>query len=290
MTATCIAIDVGGTKVAVGRVAADGTVVATHRIPTAGASTGDELFDRIVDAVGGLGTDDGDIACGVGTAGPVHDAGDAVSPLNIPVWDRYPLRSRLENRLGLPAAVEMDGLAIARAEGWVGAAAGCDGYVSLVVSTGVGGGVVVDGRLLRGRTGNAGHVGHVNAVEGGRPCVCGGRGCLEAEVSGWAVEAQTGQPASHAPIEVRERCGRLVGRAAGELANLLDLELVTVSGGVALGFGAPFFDAARAGARETATLSFARDLRIEPSTLGEHGPLLGAAAAAFDGEYVRSGR
>lgn len=289
MSSTCIAIDVGGTKVAVGRVAADGSVLATRRIPTGDATTGDELFDRITDAIDDLGgTTADDVACGVGTAGPVHESGDAVSPLNIPVWDRYPLRSRLEERLGLPTAVEMDGLAIARAEGWVGAAVGSDSYMSLIVSTGVGGGIVVDGRLLRGRTGNAGHVGHITAVEGGRACVCGGRGCLEAEVSGWAVEAQTGQPASNAPVEVRERCGHLVGRAVGAVANLLDLDVVTISGGVALGFGDPFFAAARAGARETATLSYARNLRVEVSTLGQDGPLLGAAAAAFHADEVRA--
>lgn len=281
MTTTCIAIDVGATKVAVGRVRTDGRVLERQQLATADGASGDDLLDRIVLAVHTLeGARTTDIACGVGSAGPVLDGG-AVSPLNIPVWRGFPLRARLEERLDLPVVIEVDGLALARAEGWVGSAAGCSNYLSLVVSTGVGGGLVLDGRLIAGRTGNAGHIGHVCVVDGGRPCICGGRGCLEAEVSGRAIERQTGRPPSEAPPEVRERCGRLVGRAVGSVANLLDLDLVTLSGGVALGFGAPFVDAARAGAAETATLPFARPLRVEASILGADGPLVGAAAIAF---------
>ncbi len=280
MTATCLAIDIGATKAVVGRVADDGTILDRRQIPTTGAADGDELFGRIADAIDATGTAATDVGCGVGTAGPLLEGG-SVSPLNIPVWRAFPLRARLEAHLDMPVDIEMDGLAIARAEGWVGRAAGSSNYASFIVSTGIGGGVVIDGRLLSGRTGNAGHVGHIPVVDDGQPCTCGGRGCLEAEASGTAIAVATGKPAAEAPLAVRERCGRLVGRAAGSLANLLDLEVVTLSGGVALGFGEPFIAAARIGATETATLAFARGLRVELSTLGADGPFLGAAATAF---------
>ncbi len=116
----------------------------------------------------------------------------------------------------------------------------------MVVSTGVGGGIVVDGRLLDGATGNAGHIGHVIVEPDGRLCACGGRGCLEAEISGPSIEARTGQPPEIASSETIERSGVLLGRALSSVMPLLDLRLATVAGSVALGFGAPFFAAAQA--------------------------------------------
>ena len=96
--------------------------------------------------------------------------GDEVSPLNIAAWRSFPLRARLAELTGLPTFVDNDAKALALGEGWVGAAAGCDDYIAMVVSTGVGGGIVLDGRLLEGRLGNAGHIGHVVVVPDGRPC------------------------------------------------------------------------------------------------------------------------
>ena len=168
--------------------------------------------------------------------------GDEVSPLNIPAWRDFPLRRRLAELTGLPTFVDNDAKALALGEGWVGAAAGRADYLAMVVSTGVGGGIVLDGRLLDGRLGNAGHIGHVVVEPDGRPCACGGRGCLEAEASGTAIAAITGRPPAEAPPEVVARTGTLVGRAVASVANLLDLSLAVVAGSVALGFGEPFFD------------------------------------------------
>src|SRR6476619_3075784 len=116
----------------------------------------------------------------------------------------------------------------------------------MVVSTGVGGGIVLDGRLLDGAEGNAGHIGHVIVEPGGMLCACGARGCLEAEASGTAIRAATRFSPADAPPEVRQRTGRLVGRAVASVANLLDLRLAVVAGSVALGYGDAFFDAAQA--------------------------------------------
>src|SRR5207253_3677726 len=147
--------------------------------------------------------------------------------------------------------------------------------------TGIGGGIVLDGRLLEGRDGNAGHIGHVVVEPGGRRCFCGGRGCLEGEVSGRAIEAVTGRPPAEAGPEVVERTGTLVGRAVGAVANLLDLGLAVVAGSVALGFGPPFFAAAQAEIDARARLAFSRGACIRPAGLGAEAPLVGAAAVAL---------
>jgi glucokinase len=180
-------------------------------------------------------------------------------------------------------AVENDAKALALAEGWLGAARGERDFLAMVVSTGIGGGIVLDGRLLDGRAGNAGHVGHVIVQPGGRVCGCGARGCLEAEASGTAIEAATGQPAALADREWIEHAGTLVGRAVASVANLLDLRLAVVAGSVALGFGTPFFMAAQREIDETARLAHSAGTRVWPAGLGADGPLVGAAAVGWRG-------
>jgi glucokinase len=203
-----------------------------------------------------------------------------VSPLNIPAWRDYPLRDRLRSHTGLTTTVDIDAKALAVGEGWVGAAAGVADFVAMVVSTGVGGGIVLEGRLLHGADGNAGHIGHVIVEPGGRRCVCGARGCLEAEASGRNIQQVLGRPPADAPLEVRRRTGTLVGRAVASVANLLDLRLAVVAGSVALGFGDDFFDAAQAEVDRSARLSYSAGTLIRPGGLGSDGPLIGAAALA----------
>ncbi len=209
--------------------------------------------------------------------------GEAVSPLNIPGWREFPLRSRLSTLTGLDTFVNNDAKALALSEGWIGAAKGRDNYIGMVVSTGIGGGIVLNGRLLEGASGNAGHVGHVIVEPEGRACVCGGRGCLEAEASGTALTSILGRPPVAAPPAVVERTGTLVGRGVASVVNLLDLPLAVVSGSVALGFGTPFFEAAQRELDARCGLDFARGARIVPGALGEHGPLVGAALVGWQG-------
>src|SRR5437016_2800051 len=223
------------------------------------------------------------VVCGVGCGGPMAAGGEAVSPLNIPTWRGFPLRRRLAELTGLPTFVDNDAEALALAEGWVGAAAGQRDFIAMVVSTGVGGGIVLGGRLLDGASGNAGHVGHVVVVPDGRPCACGGRGCLEAETSGPSIEAITGLSPDQARPEVVARTGRLVGLAVASVANLLDLGLAVVAGSVALGFGPPFFAAAQAEVDARARLEFSRGARVVPGGLGALGPIVGAAAVGWRG-------
>ncbi len=280
-----IAVDVGGTKMAAGLVDDAGRL--THRgqiaTPRHGERDAERLWEELVALVDPVAqaVEGRAVAIGVGCGGPMSPGGTTVSPLNIAAWRDFPLLGRLAERYGLPTAVDNDAKALALAEGWVGAAAGVDDYVAIVVSTGVGGGIVSGGRLLDGAGGNAGHIGHVIVEPDGRPCACGGRGCLEAEASGLAIEAITGGAPADAPAELRARTGRLVGRAVASVAALLDLQLAVVAGSVALGYGDAFFDAAQHELDDRARISFARGARIVAAGCGDEGPLIGAGAVGL---------
>ena len=155
--------------------------------------------------------------------------------------------------------------------------------MGMVVSTGVGGGIVLNGQLLEGESGNAGHIGHVIVEPNGRRCVCGARGCLEAEASGPAIEAITGRSPTQPTYEIMVRTGRLVGRGVASVCNLLDLKLVVVGGSVALGFGSAFFQSAQRTLDELCALEFSKKARIIPARLADDGPLIGASAVGWRG-------
>lgn len=276
-----LAIDIGGTKLAVGRVSTEGELLERWQCPTPWTTEPEELFTALTDLIGRAGDTAAFELCGVGVGGPMSKGGAAVSPLNIPAWRGFPLRQRLESLTALPVRVDNDAKALALAEGWRGAARGVDNYIAMVVSTGVGGGIVVDGKLLNGTTGNAGHIGHIVVEPGGRSCVCGSAGCLEAEASGRAIESITGVRASEADASVRTRTGTLVGRAVASVVSLLDVELATVAGSVALGFGEPFFAAVQAELERVATIEYACRARIVRAELGDEAPLIGAAAVGY---------
>ncbi len=278
-----LAVDIGGTKLAAALVADDGSIVAADRVATPDSDQAEDVFEALVTLVDRVRSRSAmsPAVCGVGCGGPMLPDGETVSPLNIRAWHRFPLRDRLAAATGLAVAVDNDAKALALGEGWLGAARGVDDYLAMVVSTGIGGGIVLNGRLLDGALGNAGHIGHLVVEPNGRRCVCGGQGCLEAEASGMSIESFTGHPAAEASDADRRHCGMLVGRAVASVANLLDLELAVVGGSVALGFDAPFFEAAQSEIGLRARLDFSRSTRIVPVGLGADGPLIGAASVGF---------
>ena len=279
---TALAIDIGGTKLAVARVDAEGRLTDRHTAPTPGLEGAEVMWGTLADLVAAARRGD-EVVVGVGCGGPMARGGVTVSPLNIPAWREFPLRARLGDVTGLGVHIDNDAKALARGEGWVGAARGARDYIAMVVSTGVGGGIVVDGRLLDGADGNAGHIGHVIVEPDGRVCACGARGCLEAEASGPSILASGGVEPAAVGADVRRRTGMLVGRALASVVNLLDLRLAVVGGSVALGFGAPFFEAAQAELDARSRIEYARGARIVPVGLGDEGPLVGAAAVGWHG-------
>ncbi len=284
-----LSIDIGGSKIAVGLVTRNGELIDRTQFVVNAQDSSEELFDdlsRAVDAQLLRAVDHHGVrpsVVGVGSAGPITANVETISPLNIPQWRGFELRQRLETLTGLPVFGDGDAKALALAEGWLGEARGIDNFMAMVVSTGVGGGIVLNGQLLDGETGNAGHIGHVIVEPNGRRCTCGGRGCLEAEASGPAIEAITGRSPTQPTYEIMVRTGRLVGRGVASACNLLDLKLVVVGGSVALGFGATFFNAAQRTLDELCTIEFSRKARIVPTRLSDEGPLIGASAVGWRG-------
>lgn len=284
-----LAVDIGGTKLAVGVVDDTGRVLHRSVAPTAAHGDAEALFGDLTTLIDeALATSAVD-RCGVGCGGPMTPGGEAVSPLNITAWRSFPLRRRLADLVGVPVHVDNDAKALALGEGWLGAARGEQDYLAMVVSTGIGAGIVSRGRLLEGASGNAGHIGHVHVAEGTEAWERHPAGLLESEASGTAIAVRTGRPAAEASDTVRARTGVLVGRAVASVANLLDLRLAVVGGSVALGYGAPFLRAAQEEIDRLCVLDFSTGTRIVPAGLGPEAPLVGAAAVALRGEGLDIG-
>lgn len=288
LPAVILGVDIGGTKFAAGLISLRGELV-DRSVVLVNPDVGPEAHFAALAAIVEQQLEAAErhelrvAVVGVGSAGPITRHCETVSPLGIPAWRDFPLRARLHDLTGKRVYGDLDAKALALAEGWQGAASGQPNYCVLTVSSGVGGGIVLDGELVDGASANAGHVGHVIVEPNGRRCRCGARGCLEAEASGTAIEAITGRSPTEPTYEIMQRTGRLVGRAAASLCNLLDLELVVVGGGVALGFAATFFNAAQEELSTSARLPYSRHARITPTRLGDRGPLIGAGAVGIRG-------
>ncbi|NBP41924.1 MAG: ROK family protein, partial [Actinobacteria bacterium] len=203
-----------------------------------------------------------------------------VSTLHIPEWREFPLRAKLQDLLQMPVYIDGDAKALVQGEVWCGAVAGQTDVIGMVVSTGVGGGIISRGKVLDGRSGNAGHIGHVIVVPDGRLCACGSRGCLEAHASGRSIEAITGKPAAQASAEMIVETGRLVARALTSVGAAVDLRSAVIAGSVALGFGKPFFESVQTELDRSAKIGFVQGFTVCPAGLGPLSPLVGAAAVA----------
>jgi glucokinase len=294
-----LALDIGGTKIAIGLVDPAGQLVhkAVELTPK------DRQPEYIWGLIAGMIADAAKAAggairaAGVCSAGPVDVAAGTVSPINIVSWQRFPLRDRVAAVLpDLPVRLAGDGLCMALGEHWRGAGRGARFVLGMVVSTGVGGGLVLDGKPYHGRTGNAGHVGHVVVELDGQPCSCGGHGCVETVASGpwmtrWALaNGWAGPPGADAvalgqaaatgdPLALRafHRSATALAAMIASVGAVCDLDLVVLGGGVARS-GPILFDPLRAALADYAGLSFIRGLRVLPAALGSDAGLIGAAA------------
>ncbi|MEZ0339955.1 ROK family protein [Mycobacterium sp. pV006] len=296
MTGDVLALDIGGTKLAAALVGPDGALLRTRRCPT---PAGDA--EQIWDAVAALLADVGDAArpnaVGVSAPGPIDHRHGTVSPINM-AWRDFPLTARVAEATGLPVTLAGDGVCMAFGENRFGAARDARFVLGFVVSTGVGGGLVLDGRPVLGRTGNAGHVGHVVVEPDGSPCTCGGRGCVETVASGpnlvrWAraegwragadADARVLAEAARAgePIAVRafRRGADALARMIASVAAVADLDVVVVGGGVAQS-GSVLFEPLREALDQYAGLDFIREVRVVSAELGGDAGLVGAAELA----------
>jgi len=284
-----VAIEITGTRLSAGLMTMKGELIDRADADVDHARTAGDLFETLTEVVRQMTDRAADhhqlrpVVLGVSCAGPLEPNVETVSPVSVPAWRGFPLRARLQAITGLPVYGDLDARSLALAEGWLGAAQGRSNFLAVVVSSGVGGGIVLNGQLLDGGTGNAGHIGHMVVEPNGRRCTCGSRGCLEAEASGRAIEAITGRSPTEPSYEIMQRTGTLVGRAVASVCNVLDLDLAVVGGPVALGFGATFFNSAQAALDQHSRLDFSRGARITPARLGDRGPLVGAGAVGLRG-------
>ncbi|MDQ3466325.1 MAG: ROK family protein [Actinomycetota bacterium] len=301
---TVLAIDVGGTKLATAVVDTTGRLISEHRTPTPPDGDAEAIWSALVAgieaALDGAGRPQLE-AIGTGCGGPMHWPSGVVSPLTMRGWVEFPLRSRLQEQFGVPVRLHNDAVCVAAAEHWRGAGQGRANMLGMVVSTGVGGGLILGGQLHDGATGNGGHIGHVVVDPDGPPCRCGGHGCLEAVARGpavaeWAVQhgwhdgehtaaavtvsARTGNEIALAALT---RAGRAVGIALASTVALLDLEVVCIGGGLAQAGDLLFGPLAEAYA-EHAGVHYARTPRVVSAALGQQAGLIGAAALVLRGE------
>jgi glucokinase len=312
-----VGFDVGGTKVAAGRVSRDGRLSGESRVVASGARDVAAVVESIVETGEGVMRDaasagENVVGVGIGCAGTVDlRRGLVVTSPNLPLTDA-PLAALVGDRLGLPVFLDNDANVAAWAEVQVGAARGCRHVVMLALGTGVGGGLVLDGRLYRGATGAAGEIGHMIIVAGGEPCRCGARGCLEAYASGRALERIARRlvddlPATEASaLRAAGEQGTLTGKAVGDLAlsgdpaalfavdevgrwlgiglsnmvNIFNPDMIVVGGGLG-DLGELLLAPARAALGATGLVPGKDTVRVTSALLGNDAGMLGAGLLAW---------
>jgi glucokinase len=289
-----IGVDVGGTKILAALVARDGTIEERREHPTP-VDSQEELFEGLARAVD---EHRGHRAAAIGFGVPSqvdHERGTVGGSVNIPLHD-LALRDRARERFGLPVAVENDGNAAALAEWTAGAGRGTQSMVMLTLGTGVGGGVVIDGRLYRGWA----ELGHIVVVQDGKPCqgTCTGHGHLESYCTGVAAseaarEAFGPEADAHVLIrlardgddrarEILATIGHRLGAGIGSLVNVFHPETVVIGGGFGVVAFEFLLEAAREVVEQEALSRAGFDLRIVPAELGTAAGVIGAGLVAFE--------
>jgi len=293
-----LAVDIGGTKVDAALVTPSGRVLreTIARRPTGRASSREQIAQSIRDAAAAAlaAAEPGQRVrgIGIGAAGPIDRPSGSVSPVNLPTARELIVTDLLSGLVpDVPLALALDGTCIALAERWLGELAGCANGLAMVVSTGIGGGFIANGRPVTGTSGNAGHIGQirVRTRDADDPeastleAIAAGPGTVAwARAQGW--DGHTGEDlaaAYRAGSTIAERAvarsAAAVGEAIATATTLFDLETVALAGGF-VNVADDYIDRVAAGVQESALHPYARAVRVTRSSLGGDGPLLGAAA------------
>ena len=319
-----LGVDLGGTNIVVGAVAEDGSAVhGVINAPTNAEAGADAIAERIAqlcraslaEAERGAGVKRRDVVgIGVGAPGPLDRAGGMVLIAPNLGWHDYPLRQKVSDAVGLPVALDNDANCAVYGEWWIGAGRGSRYLVGLTIGTGIGGGIVVDGKLYHGATDVAGEVGHMTIDSTGRRCKCGNYGCLEAYASGpniaaRAVEgieagvetrlptytdgdlaritAQTVYQAAHDgdefALEVVRDTAKILGAGVANLLNIFNPDVVVILGGVTLA-GDSLFVPLQAEVTRRAFKPAVKACRILPGELPGTAGVVGAARVFLDQE------
>jgi glucokinase len=312
-----IGMDLGGTKIGTALVDPVGGILARDQRETLATQGPDAVIARMLDGARRVlaradVSPDQVGAVGIGSPGPLDiEAGVVASPPNLPGWDRIPLRQRIAEALGIPAVLENDANAAGLGEQRFGAGRGASHMIYVTASTGIGGGLILDGKLYHGAGGLAGEIGHMTVLPNGPLCGCGNRGCLEALASGTAIArraresvargvptcmramasgdpqcitarlvAQAARQGDAEAIHILAEAMHYLGVGMASLVNLLNPQLIVIGGGLT-NLGEALFEPVR---RAIARISFpaaAEVVRVVPPQLGDDVGVLGAAAVAL---------
>ena len=294
-----VGIDLGGTQVRAALIDRDGNIHKRLSELTQANTGSDVVVGQIVDltaqVLDGIARSRV-LGAGVSSPGPLDtEKGLALDIPTIAGFTDFPLQATLAQRLGMPVFLENDGIAAAVGEWTFGAARGLANVVYVTVSTGIGGGVIVDGHVLRGRRGMAGHVGHMSFVRGGALCVCGNHGCFEAYGSGTAFTrraiAASGQLISAADVFAAAASGdglaqtlideeaEILGQGFASLMHLFSPDILVMGGGLSNQFAR--LESGIAAALQASAMPPFRDTPVVPAALGNNSGLIGAASLVF---------
>lgn len=316
-----VGVDLGGTNIVVGAVPEDGNAVyglATRRTPVAQGP--DTVVDAMVDMIktcvrdtkAALGAGAQIVGVGLGAPGPLDTAKGLVLLTPNLGWRNFPLRDRISQAVGLPATLDNDANCAVLGESWRGAARGARVVVGFTIGTGVGGGIVIDGRLFHGASDVAGEIGHTTVDLNGRRCKCGNYGCIEAYASGpaiaaravegleagasstlpkyvngdlSAIDAQVVYQAAHDgddfASEVVRDTARFLGATVANMVNALNPDVVVICGGVTLA-GDQLFVPLREEVRRRAFKPAVAACTIVPGALTGTAGVYGAAATFME--------
>ncbi|MCP4639070.1 MAG: ROK family glucokinase [bacterium] len=317
MSKVVVGVDLGGTNVKTAVCSAEGKLLSKDSRPTDADQGQDVVLDRMVEgveaALDGAGlTREDTLAVGMGVPGPMNwQTGLLYSPPNLPGWKNVPVADLMRERLGLPVFVDNDANVAAYGEFWSGAGLGVDSMVLLTLGTGVGGGIVVFGKLLRGVDGTAAEIGHLCVARDGRQCNCGAKGCLEAyaSVTGMLRTAVEGIESGRETVltdlcggDLKKLTGKMVsdgiaqgddfaawvmhetavwlGTGIGSLMNLLNPEKVVLAGGM-IAAGDVLFNPIRETALAQSFEVPSKRAEIVSAGLGADSGVIGAAGCAL---------
>lgn len=301
MSKYALGVDVGATKMAIATIGEDYSVHQKQEVLTR-ADNGEALWSSIEEVIHEfLASENGTlIGIGVASAGPLNIETGTLSPVNIPIWRDFPIISRLENLSGgMKVVLHGDALALAHAEYRIGAGRGLKNMLGMVVSTGVGGGLILDGKVFPGETGNSCYIGHHSISFQGRMCACGRRGCVEAYASGpqmvaiahengWDAEldsfidlAQSARDGNSIAIDAISQGTRALSIGIVNFVGTLDISQVVIGGGVAQA-GDIFWNPLQKHIEtESKAIGFLKDVQIHKAELQRDAGVLGAALAVL---------
>jgi glucokinase len=304
-----IGVDLGGTNLRAAAIDSEGHLlerVAPHVEPQGGREA---IIDDIVAAVRGVrervGTD-GLRGVGIGVPGFIDiDTGVVLRASNLPDLDGFPVRDAIQQILGTPIILENDANAAALGEQWIGAGRNVKNLVLITLGTGIGGGVIIDGKILHGFVGMAGELGHMTVIPDGNPCGCGNYGCLEKHASATAIAAMgrllhlgdnnltsadvynLARAGNLRAISVFESMGRALGIGIANLINIFNFPLYLLSGGPTPAWDM-FAPTMFAEIRKRSFIFDSTNTRVERATLGADAGLFGAAYLPFQYEAART--